>query len=237
MAVLKYNPNLRATLDYAHMAPVKHSSFSTMEGWVIVDDEGELRACSGTLTKDLALELLIERRAEDAARRLKLQQYLEDNQVWQHTLVVPLLVVDEVAYFVSEAGWKRSGERPGAKWYAARWYHFQNCVYLVAGDYTEEQDRLLVQEEFDAERRKFERLKLKFSDGNAERKRNPRQGIPEEVRIAVWRRDGGACAKCGSREKLEYDHIVPVSRGGSDTVRNIELLCEACNRSKSNHIQ
>jgi 5-methylcytosine-specific restriction endonuclease McrA len=41
---------------------------------------------------------------------------------------------------------------------------------------------------------------------------------------------------CGSRERLEYDHIIPVSRGGSNTVRNIELRCERCNRSKGARI-
>jgi len=56
--------------------------------------------------------------------------------------------------------------------------------------------------------------------------------IPERVRHEVWRRDGGSCVDCGSRERLEFDHIIPVSRGGSNTTRNIELRCEACNRRK-----
>ena len=64
-----------------------------------------------------------------------------------------------------------------------------------------------------------------------------RQAITEEVRVFVWRRDEGKCSRCGSREKLEFDHIVPVSRGGSDTARNIELLCEACNRKKGAQIR
>jgi hypothetical protein len=63
-----------------------------------------------------------------------------------------------------------------------------------------------------------------------------RRAIPSSVRMEVWRRDGGKCAKCGGREKLEYDHIIPISKGGSNTARNIELLCEGCNRSKSNRI-
>jgi HNH endonuclease len=63
-----------------------------------------------------------------------------------------------------------------------------------------------------------------------------RERIPPEVRRAVWIRDQGKCARCGSRERLEYDHIVPVSRGGSNTERNIELLCEFHNRVKSNTI-
>jgi Holliday junction resolvasome RuvABC ATP-dependent DNA helicase subunit len=64
-----------------------------------------------------------------------------------------------------------------------------------------------------------------------------RQVISSEVKREVWRRDGGKCSKCGSRERLEYDHIIPVSKGGSNTARNIELLCEACNRAKRDSIQ
>lgn len=60
--------------------------------------------------------------------------------------------------------------------------------------------------------------------------------ISERVRHEVWRRDGGACVDCGSRLRLEYDHIIPVSRGGSNTARNIELRCEACNRRKGSRI-
>ena len=66
---------------------------------------------------------------------------------------------------------------------------------------------------------------------------NARQAIPSEIRREVWRRDGGKCVKCSSREKLEYDHIIPLAKGGSNTARNIELLCESCNRSKSDSIQ
>jgi hypothetical protein len=64
-----------------------------------------------------------------------------------------------------------------------------------------------------------------------------REAIPTSVRRAVWSRDSGRCAQCGSRDRLEYDHIIPVSKGGSNTERNIELLCEACNRAKSDSIR
>jgi hypothetical protein len=63
-----------------------------------------------------------------------------------------------------------------------------------------------------------------------------RERIPDEVKLAVWRRDQASCVRCGSRERLEYDHIIPVVKGGSNTARNIELLCENCNRSKSARI-
>lgn len=65
------------------------------------------------------------------------------------------------------------------------------------------------------------------------RKREP---IPQKVKDEVWRRDGGRCVLCGSQENLEFDHIIPLSKGGSNTVRNIQLLCQKCNREKSNKI-
>ena len=64
-----------------------------------------------------------------------------------------------------------------------------------------------------------------------------RERIPSGVRQNVWKRDGGKCVMCGSRERLEYDHIIPISKGGSNTERNIELLCEKCNRNKSDKIR
>ncbi len=70
--------------------------------------------------------------------------------------------------------------------------------------------------------------------------RNPlayeRQAISDDVKMFVWRRDRGHCAKCGSQANLEYDHIIPVSKGGSNTARNIQLLCAQCNRSKGANI-
>ena len=59
-----------------------------------------------------------------------------------------------------------------------------------------------------------------------------RERIPDSVRLFVWQRDQGKCVKCGSAEKLEFDHIIPVIRGGSNTERNVQLLYEQCNRTK-----
>lgn len=59
-----------------------------------------------------------------------------------------------------------------------------------------------------------------------------RRIIPQDVKIAVSARDGGRCRKCGSSVKLHFDHVIPVSRGGANTVANIQLLCGACNRAK-----
>jgi hypothetical protein len=62
--------------------------------------------------------------------------------------------------------------------------------------------------------------------------RERRQAIPQDAKIAVWRRDGGRCVECGSNELLEFDHIIPLAMGGANTMRNLQLLCESCNNRK-----
>jgi len=56
--------------------------------------------------------------------------------------------------------------------------------------------------------------------------------IPSEVRQKVWKRDNGRCVKCGSKEKLQFDHIIPVSKGGGYSVENTQILCQECNLKK-----
>lgn len=63
-----------------------------------------------------------------------------------------------------------------------------------------------------------------------------RKPIPAEVQRFVWTRDGARCVNCCSQQFLEYDHIVPLSLGGSNTNRNVQLLCERCNRAKGARI-
>jgi hypothetical protein len=62
------------------------------------------------------------------------------------------------------------------------------------------------------------------------------RNISKQVMIDVWNRDGRKCVKCGSQDRLEFDHIIPFAKGGSNTFRNIQLLCESCNRKKSDLI-
>jgi len=80
-------------------------------------------------------------------------------------------------------------------------------------------------------------IPLVESVNNSEEQNASDRYVPSNVKISVWRRDNGKCVGCGSQEKLEYDHIIPVSKGGSNTERNIQLLCEKCNRQKSARIE
>jgi len=56
-------------------------------------------------------------------------------------------------------------------------------------------------------------------------------------RINVLTRDGMRCCYCGERKKpreLNYDHVVPRSRGGKTVWSNIATACLSCNRRKGN---
>jgi ATP adenylyltransferase len=47
----------------------------------------------------------------------------------------------------------------------------------------------------------------------------------------------GKCALCGvhsSERRIEVDHIIPRSRGGTSDISNLQALCDECNRGKSN---
>tara|TARA_B100001093_G_C26648010_1_gene936182 strand:+ start:102 stop:1001 length:900 start_codon:yes stop_codon:yes gene_type:complete len=75
------------------------------------------------------------------------------------------------------------------------------------------------------------RKKVNGSEEDARSRR-----ISQKVKDQVWNRDGGKCVECDSNENIEFDHIIPFSKGGANTYRNLQLLCENCNRSKSDKI-
>ena len=66
-----------------------------------------------------------------------------------------------------------------------------------------------------------------------QRNRTDFGAIPESVKNQVWRRAAGQCEICGSSAFLQYDHIVPRKWGGSNTLSNIQLLCNPCHKDKT----
>lgn len=50
--------------------------------------------------------------------------------------------------------------------------------------------------------------------------------------IMRWQREKCAACQRPIKNAFQIDHIIPLSRGGSNGKRNIQLLCGDCNRSK-----
>lgn len=62
--------------------------------------------------------------------------------------------------------------------------------------------------------------------------------IPAAVKLEVWKRDKGSCIRCGSKENLHFDHIIPYSLGGSSKdAKNIQILCSRHNLEKRDRIE
>ncbi len=67
--------------------------------------------------------------------------------------------------------------------------------------------------------------------------------LPEWLKRAVFYRDRGRCQHCGKDLsgqlviggdcKLQFDHIIPLERGGSNDATNFQILCDECNLKKS----
>lgn len=56
------------------------------------------------------------------------------------------------------------------------------------------------------------------------------------VRDIVMFRDGQKCLICGTSDNLTLDHAVPVSRGGENSIENLQTLCKSCNAKKGERI-
>lgn len=55
----------------------------------------------------------------------------------------------------------------------------------------------------------------------------------QEIQKAVFKRDDYTCKYCGKRGgKLEVDHVIPFSKGGSDDLSNLVTSCRHCNAQK-----
>ena len=130
-------------------------------------------------------------------------------------------------------------------------YDFSEKAKLEA---EEDYKNILLKEK--AQRLKAEKDEIRYQILEKERKRNLRDEvlqdlinedlifkesakrplIPIDIINTIWNRDKGQCVYCGSTQELQFDHIIPFSKGGATSVENLQLLCRECNREKSNKI-
>lgn len=111
------------------------------------------------------------------------------------------------------------------------WWMFRGRFFWEDDGLEADEVMALVHERERRLRRRIERAKdMMLAEGEAPGPR--REGIPEDVRREVFRRDGGRCAVCGDDALLQFDHVIPVALGGASSPENLQLLCAPCNREK-----
>lgn len=57
-----------------------------------------------------------------------------------------------------------------------------------------------------------------------------------KIRERILIRDGYCCQYCGQEDARTVDHILPISKGGTDDPDNLVAACSRCNYSKGNRI-
>lgn len=116
---------------------------------------------------------------------------------------------------------------------ARTFWAFRGTIYSTSDLQLDAGDVLALLMEADNRRRlrleKAHALQAMRQQLDTKAKREP---LSQDVKIFVWQRDLGRCSQCGSQQGLEFDHIIPLAMGGSNTARNLQLLCEVCNRRK-----
>jgi hypothetical protein len=134
-------------------------------------------------------------------------------------------VAERVQYGVALIG--RDGDR-------TLWWAESGC-YWSDSEIASEDVELLLWNRQRRQQSQLERLRtIRVRADDLERAR--RERIPDEVRALVWERDAGTCVRCGAEDDLQFDHVIPVAKGGATSVENIQVLCGDCNRQKSSSI-
>ena len=68
--------------------------------------------------------------------------------------------------------------------------------------------------------------------------RQRREAMSDRKRFFVFKRDSYTCKIChASGVPIEVDHVIPVAKGGTDDLDNLQTLCFSCNRGKRDSLQ
>lgn len=64
--------------------------------------------------------------------------------------------------------------------------------------------------------------------------------FPQETRMSVYNQSEGRCVYCGRFipfDEMTIDHIVPLSKGGTNYEKNLQCCCKECNLMKQDLLE
>lgn len=111
------------------------------------------------------------------------------------------------------------------------YWWFQGRTYWDNDDLDADAVHALLVTRQQRETGRVERAKAMVAMGQTPRV-SQRGQIPEDLKQFVWQRDGGRCVHCGATAELQFDHVIPVAKGGGASAENLQILCGPCNRRK-----
>lgn len=82
------------------------------------------------------------------------------------------------------------------------------------------------------EREKFSMLS-RADNNNRRASQNGNAGtFTQKEWLDILDRYGHKCLSCGTKSRIAVDHVIPLSRGGTNTADNLQPLCRTCNSTK-----
>lgn len=105
---------------------------------------------------------------------------------------------------------------------------------IMGSKFADEQTLATARRELDRiEGLQKQRTQAKAKKEAANRRRSQFAAQRDHLMLQLIERDGYECQTCKTVDDLTIDHIIPLSKGGSDELENLQLLCRRCNSLKN----
>jgi len=148
--------------------------------------------------------------------------------------------------------WRQIGHRPSrSEWISSKPTVSYDSVYRHFGGWTaaclrfiefKSGETLTNNDELEVNEKDTDAIPNKGHSNEARKNIVKGRSIPLNIRVKVLNRDNFRCIFCGKSPatdvgvKLHVDHIVPFSKGGTNSLDNLQTLCQDCNLGKSNEV-
>lgn len=206
------------------------------QGVKAIAQDGEL-ADSHSRGYEVLRDFLLHRmRMSHVYQPVMLKTLIENGGATVREIAAAFLALDESQLEYYEHVTKTMPGRVLARHGLVRKEHDRYTLTVDLEDVTEDERRELMeiceQAVADYLRKRGERL--------YDHRRQAAGQISGSDRYEVLKRAGGRCELCGvsmEERRLEVDHIIPRSLGGSDDPSNLQALCWLCNATKEPGIQ